>query len=133
MTFNLNHKHFKCLKKLRTKYAGNENAYDAILYHMITTSEPGLNIPEKLKCAIEFYTTHDGENVYTQMLSGKYSDKASDKANENVDSTREEEDNIYDYSNDLAKAAQREGNFRKDVISPEILAAEALQRFNKTI
>jgi hypothetical protein len=117
------------LQKLRVKYAGNENAYDAILYHILTTSEPGLNIPEKLKCAIEFYTTHEGENVYTQIMSGKFDEKVREK----VDGKREEEDNIYDYSNDLAKAAQREGNFRKDVISPEILAAEALQRFKKSI
>lgn len=128
MTFSLNHKHFKSLQKLRVKYAGNEHAYDAILYHMLTTSsEPGLNIPEKLKRAIEFYTTHEGENVYTQILSGKVNEKVDEKVN------RKREEDIYDYSNDLAKAAQREGNFRKDVISPEILAAEALQRFNKSI
>lgn len=124
MTFNFNLKGFKYLQKLRVKYAGNENAYDAILYHMLTTTtEPGLDIPQKLKSAMEFYATSEGEKVYAQILSAK--------VDENVDGKREGD--IYHYSNDLAKAAQREGDFRKDIVTAEILAAEALQRFNNTI
>ena len=127
MTFNFNTNGFKYLQKLRVKYAGNENAYDAILYHMLTTTtEPGLDIPQKLKRAMEFYTTSEGEKVYAQILSAA-------KVDEKVDGKRGEEGDIYHYSNDLAKAAQREGNFRKDIVTAEILAAEALQRFNNTI
>lgn len=123
MSFNFNFKDFKYLQKLRVKYAGNENAYDAVLYHMLTTSESGVDISKKLKRAMEFYATPAGGKVYNQILSGK------------VDGNREEDrdEDIYDYSNDLAKAAQREGNFRKDVVSAELLAAEALQRFNNSI
>ena len=114
-------KEIKYLKKLRIKYAGNEDAYDAIMYHMLTTTAPpGMDIPQKLKRAVEFYTTPEGENAYAEL-------HGEDKLPENQD--------IYDYSNDLAKAAQREGNthFSKKIISPELLAAEALDRFSKTI
>jgi len=49
-------KELKYLKKLRIKYAGNEDAYDAIVYHMLTTTAPqGMDIPQKLKRAMEFY------------------------------------------------------------------------------
>jgi hypothetical protein len=127
MSFNFNFKDFKYLQKLRAKYAGNENAYDAILYHMLTTSESDIDIPKKLKRAMEFYATPAGEKVYSQILSGKVD------GNREGDREEDREGDIYDYSNDLAKAAQRERNFRKDVVSPEILAAEALQRFNNSI
>jgi len=127
---HFNTKDFHYLQKLRRKYQGKEDAYDAILYHMLTstTTEPNADIPLKVKRAMQYYATREGENVYRQMLAPK-----SEERVDRQPQRQEGVEDIYEYSHQLAKAAQRDGNVKEGAISPEFLAAEALERFKNTI
>lgn len=135
MNTTISHRHFNIkdfhyLQKLRRKYQGKEYAYDAILYHMLltTTTESPMDIPLKVKRAMRYYATSEGENVYRQMVAPKVEER-DDRERQAQDGVED----IYEYSHQLAKAAQRDGNVKEGAISPEFLAAEALERFKNTI
>ena len=119
-------KDLKFLNKVRRKYVDREEAYDAILYYALTIRDQDVGVEEKLKRAIQFYSTPAGDLVYRQVhdhLSAKA--EPSDEGQE-----------IYEYSHELAKAAKHKDGIlsvNPGVIPPEYFAVEALSRFNKRI
>lgn len=130
-------KQCKFLARLRQKYAGNEEAYDTLMYLVLHDSPHagGGDIRARVKRALAFCGTPEGEQLYQQVCDVARHTGASDGKTKDDDTTSSVA-SIYEYSHELAKAAKhRDGilSLNPGVVRPEDVAKQALSKFSKTI
>lgn len=119
-------KHCKFLNRLRQKYVGNEDAYDTLMLVALQDGDPNVDVPARVKRALAFCATAEGEALYQQVCDLPKPKKRNE---------------IYDYSHEMAKAAQHKDgaalvsqmSLNKGMLRPEHAVMESLSRFRKTI
>ena len=118
----VNAKEVKAVQRLRKKYEDNETAYDALIYFLITEGGKRTeDVSSRIKQAIAFCRGKDGQSYY-----GKVVDVLEEQ----------KKDDIYNYSSSWAKAARHKDGLLSlgpDMVSPEVLAMQALSRFQKNL
>lgn len=117
----VNAKDLKTVQRLRKKYEENETAYDALIYFLITEGGTRTkDVSDRIKQAIAFCRGKEGQLYYGKV----------------VDALEAQKDDIYDYSSSWAKAARHKDGLMSlgpAMVSPEVLAMQALSRFQKTL
>jgi hypothetical protein len=118
---DVNVKDLKCVHRLRKKYEDNETAYDALIYFLLTDGgKRTKDISSRIKEAVAFCRNKEGQSYYEQV----------------VNVLEQKKDDIYDYSSAWAKAARHKDGLLSlgpDKVSPEMLAMQALSRFQKNL
>ena len=125
-------KDLRFLNQVRRKYASAPIAYDAIVYHALHSKEPGVDLSTKLRLAIQYYASPDGEARYQDVVAALEEPPLPKEEEEEEEEGRE----IYEYSHELAKAAKhKEGllSLEPGALPPEYFAVESLSKFKKTI
>lgn len=108
MDFHVNAHDVALVHRLRRKYAGNEVALDALLYHAL--SQGGRkHVGDAVRESMAFYATPEGEAVYAEVVA--LLDPATltptTPTTPTASAGASASTSVYEYSNEWTKALKR--------------------------